>query len=172
MRRAWLSPRRRGRSPPGTPRRPNIQRRSGALQHPGRLRPFPPGAAAGRRARRRAHPERSHDGAARRESNCPLAVTPMTSVLPAMSLDSDMGFGSEASWTASCAPRAREITAGRPSPQLGCSIATSGSTAPRASPGSGPPALALLPSGSHRGPLRLRTRRLRPLADFVPHRTR
>ena len=28
----------------------------------------------------------------------PLAVTPMTSVLPAMSQDSDMGFGSEASW--------------------------------------------------------------------------
>ena len=29
----------------------------------------------------------------------PLAVTPMTSVLPAMSLDSDMGFGSKASWS-------------------------------------------------------------------------
>ena len=29
----------------------------------------------------------------------PLAVTPLTSVLPAMSLDSDMGFGSEASWS-------------------------------------------------------------------------
>ena len=29
----------------------------------------------------------------------PLAVTPMTSVLPAMSQDSDMGFGSEASWS-------------------------------------------------------------------------
>ena len=29
----------------------------------------------------------------------PLAVTPMTRVLPAMSLDSDMGFGSKASWS-------------------------------------------------------------------------